>query len=48
MKDAAKDRLRAGVIGCGQVGLIHARAYLENPAVELVGLCDINEERLRA
>ena len=48
MKQAAKDRLRAGVIGCSQVGLTHARAYLENPAVELVGLCDINAELLRA
>ncbi len=48
MKHGAKSRLRAGVIGCGKVGLIHARAYLENPAVELVGVCDMNEELLRA
>lgn len=35
-------RLRVGVVGCGHVGKIHARAYLANPDVEFVGMCDRN------
>ena len=48
MKHGEEGTLRVGVIGCGTVGLIHARAYQANPDVELVGVCDMNEERLRA
>jgi len=42
-----KSKLKVGVVGCGGVGIIHARAYLENPAVEFVGICDTNEELAR-
>jgi len=35
-------KLRVGLVGCGEVGIIHARAYAADPAVELVGLCDTN------
>ena len=38
----ANSRLKVGVIGCGDVGLIHARAYAQNPAVDLVGVCDMD------
>jgi len=35
------------VIGLGEFGLPHARAYRENPRVELVALCDIRKRALR-
>jgi len=38
-------RLRVAVIGMGPIGNRHARIYRENPAVELVGVCDIRAER---
>jgi len=44
MKARAEMKLRVGVVGCGMVGVIHARSYLENPAVDFVGVCDINRE----
>ena len=47
MRHDANSRLKVGVIGCGDVGLIHARAYAQNPAVDLVGVCDTDEERLK-
>src|SRR5207247_11462327 len=39
--------VRACVIGLGEFGLAHARAYRENPRVELVALCDIRKRPLR-
>ena len=35
------------MIGLGEFGLLHARAYRENPRVELVGLCDIRRRPLQ-
>jgi predicted dehydrogenase len=35
------DRLRVGIVGCGGIGNSHARAYLANPQVELVGVVDV-------
>ena len=46
MTECVGRKLRVGVIGCGEVGMIHARAYLENPAVEFVGVCDVDPARL--
>ncbi len=40
-------RLGAAVIGLG-VGREHVRAYALLPASELVAICDVNPERLRA
>jgi len=40
-------RLRAGVIGAGSFGSLHARAYVENPLTELVAVADIDERRAR-
>jgi len=37
--------LRVGVVGAGNVGEVHARAYLGNPAVEFVGLSDVIAQR---
>jgi len=38
--------LKVGVIGVGSISEMHIRPYLQNENVELVALCDINEERL--
>ena len=48
MNQASGKKLRAAVIGCGQAGLAHTRAYLDNPGVDWVGVCDVNQERLAA
>ena len=37
--------LRVCVIGLGHIGNLHARIYQEDELVDLVGVCDINEER---
>ena len=39
------DRLRVGIVGCGGIGNSHARAYVANPRVELVGVVDVIPER---
>jgi len=41
-------KLRAAVLGCGSRGNAHGAAWQQLPDVDLVALCDINEERLRA
>ena len=41
------DRLRFGIIGVGGRGIWNARAVNDRPDVELVGVCDINPERLK-
>lgn len=48
MTNTVSRTLKVGVVGCGNVGTIHAQAYLNNPSVEFVGMCDLSEERLRA
>jgi predicted dehydrogenase len=40
-------KIRVAVIGVGHLGSIHARVYKENPACELVGVCDSDPERLK-
>ncbi len=40
-------RLRVAVVGVGYLGRIHARILAANPAAELVGVVDSNEERAR-
>lgn len=37
--------LKAGVIGTGRLGTIHARVYKEIPHVKLVGVCDIDNNK---
>ena len=39
-------KLRIAVIGIGRLGSIHARVYHELDTIELVGLCDIDPEKL--
>jgi predicted dehydrogenase len=40
--------VRVCVVGCGPIGNLHARLYAGMEGVELVGVCDIVEERARA
>ncbi len=39
--------LKAAVIGIGNMGRNHARIYNELPAVELVGVADVDEEKIQ-
>lgn len=40
-------KLRVGIIGCGNISHSHTQAYKNNPNVELVACCDINEQRAK-
>lgn len=40
------EKTKVGVIGLG-VGSLHVGAYVASPNVDLVGICDINPERLK-
>lgn len=37
--------IKVGVIGLGQMGILHARIYKKLPLVELVAICEYNDER---
>ncbi|GEN56159.1 oxidoreductase [Halolactibacillus alkaliphilus] len=39
--------LNVGVVGVGSISQFHIDAYLNNPEVNLVAFCDINESRLK-
>lgn len=43
----AAEGINVVVIGIGHLGSIHARLYKEIPGCSLVGICDINEQRLK-
>ncbi|WP_028658707.1 Gfo/Idh/MocA family protein [Nocardioides insulae] len=38
-------RLRVGITGCGRIALNHVKALQNNPAVELVAVCDVDPGR---
>jgi len=40
--------LRVGVIGCGPIGLCHARALASCPQAALAGVCDVDVKRAEA
>ena len=40
--------LKVAVIGCGNVGSLHAKAVDESPLAELVAVCDISPDRRQA
>jgi predicted dehydrogenase len=40
--------VRAGIIGCGKVGHIHAAALARSPLARFTAVCDTSEERARA
>ncbi len=42
------ERVKAGIIGVGHMGQYHVGAYMEIHFVDVVGVADINEERLKA
>ena len=39
-------KIRVGVVGVGKLGFIHTRIYSHMKDVDLVGICDIEEEKL--
>ncbi|MBD8498850.1 Gfo/Idh/MocA family protein [Paenibacillus arenosi] len=41
-------KLRVGVIGAGSISEFHFKGYAQHPDVEIVAVCDLNEERARA
>ena len=41
-------RYRVGIVGCGRIARQHAAAVMDHPAAELVALCDVDPEGLRA
>jgi len=43
---APSERLNVGLIGCGGQGTHHLRMLVRNPAVRVVGVCDIYQPRL--
>ena len=43
---SATERFRLGVIGCGNQGSTHFRALSQLPNLEIVYVCDVDEERL--
>ena len=45
---APRRRYRVAIVGCGRIARAHATALTAHPAVELVALCDVSEEGLRA
>lgn len=40
-------KVRVGLIGAGSISEAHLNAYVNNSKVELVAICDLNEERAR-
>jgi len=40
--------VRTGLIGCGKIARIHARALRDLPEADFVAVCDTDEERARA
>jgi len=43
---APSDRINIGLIGCNGMGFSNLSAFLQNPEVECIALCDIDEEVL--
>lgn len=42
----AMEKLKVAVVGVGRLGSIHTRVYKELNRVELIGICDINSQKL--
>jgi predicted dehydrogenase len=47
-RPAGRDKLRVGIVGCGNIGRSHASRYQENARAELVGVVDLIPERAEA
>jgi predicted dehydrogenase len=42
----ANDRIRVGWIGCGGIGKVDIKTFLDNPEVDCVVLCDVDDNQL--
>src|SRR5690554_4932115 len=42
------DKIGVGLIGAGSISELHLDACQNNPEVDLVAVCDLNEDRARA
>ena len=38
-------KLKVAIIGCGNISHSHIQAYLKNPQVEVIAVCDQNKQR---
>ena len=47
MNQVKDKKVRLGVVGTGLWGRMHVRAYTQHPSAELVGICDLDENRAR-
>ncbi len=45
--NAVSEKVKVGIIGVGQIGKHHVERYRQIPAVEIVGVADINEAEAR-
>ena len=41
------DRVRMGIVGCGNISQLNLRGYVQHPRAEIVALCDVDEQRAR-
>lgn len=40
-------KLKVAIIGCGNISHSHIQAYLKNPQVEVIAVCDQNNKEQR-
>ncbi len=40
------DKTGIGIIGCGQIGIEHAHAYIATGRAEIIAVCDIDQQRM--
>ena len=41
---ARLERVRAGILGCGQISTLQALGYLDHPNASIVAVCDLERE----
>jgi len=41
------EKIRVAIIGTGTMGVIHANAYMNNPQVQVIAACDVDETALK-
>ena len=41
------DKVRVGIVGAGNIANSHLASYVKLTDAEIVGICDINPERLK-
>ena len=40
------EKIRVGIVGLGDTGIIHANSYMHNPHVRIVGVCDVDPDKV--